>query len=47
MDEAEVLNRIERRLRKKRKVSDRERRLLAESYHAFGVPVPRDIGRML
>ena len=47
MDDAEILNRIERRLRKKKKVSDRERRLLAESYHAFGVPVPRDIGRML
>lgn len=47
MNEADVLNRIERRLRKKKKVSDREKRLLAESYVAFGVPMPKDIEKML
>ena len=48
--EADVLNRIEARLRSKKRrkgVSDREKRLLSESYYAFGVPVPKDIGRML
>jgi hypothetical protein len=47
MSDAKTLNRIETRLRKKKRVSDRERRLLAESYHAFGVPTPKDIRRML
>lgn len=36
--EADVLNKIEMRVRKKKPVSDRELRLLAESYEAFGVP---------
>ena len=36
--EADVLNEIEMRIRKKKPVSDREIRLLAESYEVFGVP---------
>jgi hypothetical protein len=45
--EAEVLNDIEERLRKGRKVADREVRLLVEGYDAFNVPVPRDIQKII
>lgn len=45
--DADVLNRIETRLRKKKKVSDRERRLLVEGYNAFGVDIPRDVAKLL
>ena len=41
--DAEVLNDIETRLRTKKKVTDREIRLLVEGYTAFGVPMPKDI----
>jgi hypothetical protein len=45
--DAEVLNEIEMRVRKGRPVSDREGRLLIESYHSFGVPIPKDIQKKL
>jgi len=46
MTDAEVLNDIERRLRKG-KATDKEKRLLSESYMAFNVPIPKDIMRLL
>jgi hypothetical protein len=45
--DADVLNEIEMRVRKGKPVSDREGRLLIESYQAFGVPIPKDIQRKL
>jgi len=44
--EADTLNRIERRVRKK-KATSREKRILAEAYGAYGVPAPRDIAKEL
>lgn len=41
--EADVLNEIEMRIRKKKPVSDREMRLLGESYTAFGVPYKKRV----
>jgi hypothetical protein len=41
--EADVLNKIEMRIKKKKPVSDRELRLLAESYEAFGVPIKKRV----
>ena len=38
LSEADTLNEIEMRIKHKKPVSDREIRLLAESYEAFGVP---------
>lgn len=46
MTDADVLNRIERQLRKG-KATDREIRILCESYTAFNVPMPKDIARIL
>jgi hypothetical protein len=40
--EADVLNRIERRVRKK-KATPREKRILAEAYYAYGTKIPKDI----
>lgn len=45
--EAEVLNDIERRLRKNRKVADREVRLLVEAYAVYNIPVPKDIQKII
>ena len=45
--EAEVLNEIENRLRKGKKVSDMEVRLLQEGYFGFGVQMPKDIQKIL
>lgn len=44
--EADVLNDIERRLRKKQKVNSREVDLLIEGYNAFNIPIPKDIKRI-
>jgi len=43
MSDAEVLNRIEKKLRKNKKVSQREINLLVEGYTAYGIPMPKDI----
>ena len=43
---AEVLNRIENRIRKG-KATQREIFLLCESYTAFNVSMPKDIARLL
>ena len=43
MSEAEILNDIEFRIKHKKPVSDREMRLLAESYEAFGVPYKKRV----
>lgn len=45
--EADVLNDIEHKLRKGIAVTDREVRLLVEGYHAFNIPVPKDIQKIL
>jgi len=45
--EAEVLNKIENRLRNKESVTDKEVRLLIEGYTAFGVIMPDDIIKIL
>ena len=44
--DADILNRIERRVRKK-KASAREKRILAEAYGAYGAAMPRDIAKAL
>ena len=46
MTEAEILNKIENKARKG-KATDKELRILAESYTAFNVPVPKDIQKIL
>lgn len=44
--DAQVLNRIEKRVRQG-KATDREIRILCESYTAFNVLMPKDIARLL
>jgi DNA-binding MarR family transcriptional regulator len=46
MDEAEILNRIERKARKG-KATARELRILAEAYYAHGISIPKDIKKYL
>lgn len=47
MTEANVLNRIEKRIREHKPVSQREVFLLVESYTAFNVSMPKDILNLL
>jgi len=42
MDEADTLNRIENKARKG-KATDRELRILAKGYTAFGCIIPKDV----
>jgi hypothetical protein len=46
MDEAEVLNKIERKLRKG-EATKKEMNILMGGYVAHGVPIPKDIRRLL
>jgi len=46
MDDAEVLNRIENKLRKG-KATKKEINILMGGYVAYGVPIPKDIRRLL
>ena len=47
MSDAEVLNRIERKIRQGKKATDREGRLLVEGYTAYGIKMPKDILKKL
>lgn len=43
MTDADVLNRIEQRIRENKPVKEREARLLLECYAVYDVPIPKDI----
>lgn len=45
--DSDILNDIETRFRKNKKVNNREIKLLMESYIAYGVEIPEDIYKKL